>query len=388
MAYQEDIAPAERLVTLAVTACRSGGEDAKLVDLFRAAGPTAARRTARANHVEAMVGATLRDLVSPEQFPEDWENWLRHNGERVRRLVDALRGVTERLDRIDVKHAVIEAGGVMLGTDLPFGAYGSSDLDLLVDRRAFHETLACFEREGFEPKDRRGRPTRRIELGRQGPGGNTQWLEVGFAPFDRMWVPLEMNHRCDEWLERRVPADARAEGLWVLRPEDALALVAVHTSLHSYVRAPGIRLHTDVDRLVQRRPIDWAAFGREISALGASARAAISLEMARALLGTPIPSHTLEALAPPAWRREAILRLLSAEGVFVDAHPKLPRGRTILLDALIHGDGPLAWLGNALLPHEAWLREHFDRQGAHRDSPTWQLHLRRARLLMTEWSPR
>ena len=47
----------------------------------------------------------------------------------------------------------------------------------------------------------------------------------------------------------------------ILSPEDNLLQVALHTAKHSYVRAPGFRLHSDVDRIVCFQEINWNIFG-------------------------------------------------------------------------------------------------------------------------------
>ena len=49
----------------------------------------------------------------------------------------------------------------------------------------------------------------------------------------------------------------------ILAPEDNLLQVALHTAKHSYVRAPGFRLHSDVDRVVRFQSIDWNQCGIE-----------------------------------------------------------------------------------------------------------------------------
>ena len=385
MKYAEQLTPVERLVTLAIRGQRTDQEAAELARHFEQLGEPAARDAARRNHVEGMVGSGLAEALGPEVLGEGWRTLLDDNRRRVERLIDALAGVVARLEARRVRSAAFEGGGILLGSDVPLEAYGPSDIDLLVESACWSDAVAAFAAEGFVPSDRRGRPTRRTEFRRDLPSGETQWLEAGYAPFDRMWVPVELNHRCDAWLERRVES-RKGHGLFVLHPDDSVTCVALHTSLHSYVRAPGIRLHTDVDRAVRDNDVDWDRVIAESGALGTPTRVCLSLAMAASLLGTPVPDDVIRALAPPRWRGETLSELLAAEGVFVRGRPKLPRGRTILLDALLEEEGPASWLRNVLLPDTAWLREHFDRERS--QASVLALHVRRARSLLTQWSPR
>src|SRR5690606_6328164 len=96
-------------------------------------------------------------------------------------------------------------------------------------------------------------------------------LEVRGEAFERRWAAPPGRDRVALWLSRRVPA-ARDGRLYVLRPEDALALVALHTALHTWLRPPGLRLHLDVDRLARDAALDWPAALAELEALGAPAR--------------------------------------------------------------------------------------------------------------------
>ena len=42
----------------------------------------------------------------------------------------------------------------------------------------------------------------------------------------------------------------------ILSPEENLLQCSLHTAKHSYVRAPGFRLHSDVDRIVRYQKIN------------------------------------------------------------------------------------------------------------------------------------
>src|SRR5690606_18100028 len=102
----------------------------------------------------------------------------------------------------------------------------------------------------------------------------------------------------------------------LLSPEDNMIQVALHTAKHSYVRAPGLRLHTDVDRLARLAAPDWDRVAAMVEALQTTTAVYLSLAMARALLGAPVPPAILDRLAPPPWKTRVLVAAIRRAGVF------------------------------------------------------------------------
>lgn len=360
MIYSQPLDTVGRLLTLSIRGDRTSEETALLADLWRCVGADRAREAAQRNQVEALVGVGLSS--GGIKLPPGWARFIRFNQERVISLIDALSRIVAGLEQKGVASAAIEAGGVLLGSDLPVAAYCSGDMDLLVAASGWGAVPAVFEAEGFVQKVRRGRPTCRREFVRMDPAVGELWFEVGCEPFDRMWVPLQFKDCSQAWMTRRVPARERPD-ISVLAPADALAFVAIHTSLHSYVRPPGLRLHVDVDRLVRDNEIDWGCFLDAIAESNAGRRAFVSLAMAAGLLGTPIPSDVLAALFPGAAVWSRIERLLSRASVIANGNSKLSCAQSLCLDRLLTEDTFLGWARSIAFPSLPWMREHFDREG-------------------------
>lgn len=386
MNYLENLTPVDRLLALAVRGQRSPGESDELAALFRSNGSATVLAAARRNQVLALTASSLAEVIPTTELPDEWVSVLRANEYRVRELTHALEQVVQRLELVGCHSAVIENGGVLFGTEMPLAAFSAGDFDLVVGGADWPKVRAAFQDEQFEPQDRRGRPTNRLEFSRRLPNGEVQWLNVGYAPFDRMWIPLSYTDRTSAWLRRRVMS-GKSSSVWVLAPSDALAFVAIHTSLHSYVRAPGIRLHVDVDRLVRDTDIDWNSFVTEVQATGLSTRTFVSLIMAQGLLATPIPGWVLTALYPGDWRWRRISRILSREGVFSDGRRKLTARKAVWLDMLLEDKGPLHWFRMAVLPPGDWMREHFARGLDRRSKTVLSLHLKRWSAAFGRWSP-
>ena len=90
----------------------------------------------------------------------------------------------------------------------------------------------------------------------------------------------------------------------------------METSKHSYVRAPGFRLHTDVDRVVRSCSIDWLLFIQRAKQLQVKTPVFFSLALASDLLKTPIPEGVLSQLKPSGWKIWLISKWLQKVGLF------------------------------------------------------------------------
>ena len=102
----------------------------------------------------------------------------------------------------------------------------------------------------------------------------------------------------------------------LLSPEDNLLQVALHTAKHTFVRAPGFRLHTDVDRIVRSCEIDWDIFLSRVCSLQVKTAVYLSLAFAHDLLATPVPLEVLDRLKPSVWKLRLMVRWLERVGLF------------------------------------------------------------------------
>ncbi len=154
---------------------------------------------------------------------------------------------------------------------------------------------------------------------------------------------------------RSLPVPGTAVRL--LSPEDNLLQVALHTAKHSYVRAPGFRLHLDVDRIVNRQTIGWDLFLSRVRALQVKTPVFFSLAIPKALFNTPIPAEVLDAIRPPAWKERLLTRWLNRAGLFNPDEPKFSKPGYILFTALLYDDLPGLW--RAIFPEPDWMRQRY-----------------------------
>jgi hypothetical protein len=238
------------------------------------------------------------------------------------------------------------------------------DLDVLVEKRHFRRSHELLLTEGYSFEFRSPLEEASLPAAESGggaeywkvlPGGAKLWLELQWRPVAGRWIRPDQEPQAEDLLAGSIPIPGSAVRL--LAPEDNLLQVALHTAKHSYVRPPGFRLHTDVDRIVRRQRLNWEVFLSRVISLEVKTPVYFSLALPRFLLGTPVPDEVLAQLQPPAWKNALITGWLNRVGLFSPDAPKFGRAGFVLFTALLYDDLPGLWRG--LFPGKAWMRAHY-----------------------------
>ena len=262
LTYDETLDSFGRLLSLACRARRTDAERDELRHLVAMHRLDDIRRFARQNGVEWIVADAIALELGDDRLDETWRLGLQQNEARVQRIIDELTELGAAFDAARIRWAVTENAGVLLASDQPLRAFCAGDFDLLFAPDDHDAARAVLAARGYRSASRARSLGTHAEFGRVPPDGGPEiCFNVGVVPFDRQWMPFDYRDRTGPWLERRRPSP-RASGLWILKLEDALTHVAVHTSVHAYVRAPFLRLYVDVDRLAADNAVEATACER------------------------------------------------------------------------------------------------------------------------------
>jgi len=99
--------------------------------------------------------------------------------------------------------------------------------------------------------------------------------------------------------------------------------------------SPGLRLHTDVDRLAHFTPPDWRVVVDTLNRLRMRTAAYFSFAIPRALFKSRIPDWVLDELAPPRWKIETVTRWLRHVDLFEPDDPKFNRAEMLVFHGLL-----------------------------------------------------
>jgi len=331
--------------------------------LYEKLGDRAAFALARENQVESLVAHVLME-ISGSEVPAPWRQAHDETFQRLSLYLCELDRLAARLAADGIPVVALKNGGIARGIFPCPGCCPMGDLDVLVSKRHFRRAHELLLDEGYSFEFRSPLEKASLEAAEQSggaeywkilPGGEKLWLELQWRPVAGRWIRPDQEPKAEELLARSIPIAGSAVRL--LAPEDNLLQIALHTAKHSYVRAPGFRLHTDVDRIVRRQALNWDLFLTRVLSLGVKTPVFFSLAIPRSLFGTPIPDKVLAQLQPHPWKLALITGWLQRVGLFNPGEPKFGRAGFVLFTALLYDDLKGLWRG--LFPGKDWMRAHY-----------------------------
>ena len=291
---------------------------------YRRLGDAPIHDAATVNGVVPVVAHALTThLADKDAFPDHWKAAYEETATRISAYMQELDRVAAALAERSIPLIALKNSGITRRLYQHPGASPMGDIDVLIAPRDFHAAHAVMEQLGYTLKFRNIHEKDDIDEAFAGggaeystnlPGGEHLWLELQWRPIAGRWIRPEQEPKAEDLLHR---ASRGADtDVLLMSPEDNLLQVCLHTAKHSFVRAPGFRLHTDVERIIETQPIDWDGFIRRVRDMHVCTAVYFSLAMAASLLGTNIPQSALSAVRPAGWKVRLIERWLDRVGVF------------------------------------------------------------------------
>lgn len=212
-----------------------------------------------------------------------------------------LRRLRETLDPAGIDWLVVK--GPVLSERLhgspALRAY--SDVDVLVPAEQFEEALRALVGDGARPRVRSWRELA-AEL-----SGELQIELAGGGIVDLHWHLLSQRSLrqafavpTSELLARSQPVPLGGAPARTLDPADTLLHLCLHTMLSGGNRLVWLK---DIERAVARGDAGWDEVADRAAAWRAELAVGAALDLARRVLGAPVPREVIESLAPPwGWR--------------------------------------------------------------------------------------
>lgn len=362
MRYLLRLSAAERLICRIVADADGRERHAAAGDLLALLGNSGALQLAQRNEVTPHVAHALRDGLDPAGGANDWAAAHEDSVQKIRAYLRCADMLAERLGERAIGVVALKNVGIARSIYPCAGCCPMGDIDLLVARSDFRLAHEMMQQLGHQLKFRGALERNTVDWAEKSGGaeylvdfeGTSVWVEIQWRAIAGRWVSAGQEPESSELLERSTPIPESA--LRLLAPEDNLLQVALHTAKHTYVRAPGFRLHTDVDRIVRRQAIDWGIFVERVKRLHVRTPVFLSLVLPAMMFGTPVPPEVLGAISPPSWKARLLLEWLQRAGLFDPHEHKFGRAGYMAFNALLYDN--LATLGRALMP----TREDLQRQ--------------------------
>lgn len=335
---------------------------ARCVELF---GEEQAYSFATANQIVSMIAHALPDSFRTSPATARWQEAHRAVDLCVTAYLLELERIADIFAASGIRLVALKNGGIARGIYPCPGCCPMGDLDLLVAKGDFRRAHQLLLRDGYHFEFRSPLEEARLEVAEKGggaeywkllPNGNKLWLELQWRPVAGRWLRIDQEPTAEELIGRSIPVQGMK--VRILSPEDNLIQVALHTAKHSYVRAPGFRLHLDVERIVRYQKIDWDIFLERVLLLQVKTPVYFSLLLPRDFFQTPIPDSVLGKLRPRKWKETLILRWLNRAGFFNPDAKKFDRVRYILFNSLLFDD--LRGLLRGVSPDVEWMMKTYD----------------------------
>ncbi|MDJ0753306.1 MAG: nucleotidyltransferase family protein [Ardenticatenaceae bacterium] len=321
------------------------------------------------NEVASIVTHQVVTSAAADSISIDSSWRLIHDKEndRIQSYLDELDRVAAKLAEHDIPLVALKNSGIARGIYPHPGAVPMGDIDVLVEKRHFrraHELLlgmgytfefrSDLEEEDLEEAEAGGG----AEYWKMLPNGEKLWFELQWRPVAGRWIRPDQEPSAAELMARSIPIDGSEVRL--LSPEDNLLQVALHTAKHSYVRAPGFRLHLDVERIVRYQTIDWELFVKRVKQLKVKTAVYFSLLIPAELFETPIPPQVLIDLRPGRIQEKFLIYMLNRAGLLYPHQKKFNRVEYICFNALLYDSLSGLWRG--IFPDPNWMQERYQFQ--------------------------
>lgn len=317
------------------------------------------------NEVNSIVAHFLIEQSNLQHFSEIWKIIHQNINERISAYLKELDNVAVTLANSEISLVALKNAGIARGIFPCPGCCPMGDIDVLIERKHFRQAHQLLLDNGYHFEFRSPLEETKLDAAEKSGGaeywkvlanGEKLWLELQWRPIAGRWIRPDQEPSAEEMMSRSIPIPGTKVRL--LCPEDNLLQVSLHTAKHTYVRAPGFRLHLDVDRIVNLQTVNWDVFLSRVLILKVKTPIYFSLAIPKSLFKTPIPEHILKALRPSRWKERMIFRWIRKAGIFNPNEKKFRKIGYILFNMLLYDD--LFGLLKSLFPEKKWMIERYD----------------------------
>lgn len=229
------------------------------------------------------------------KLPE-WRSAFDAVDNKVGNLFEVLDEISTLLEAQGIDLLLLKNTGIAKAGSLPYGANPMGDIDLLVRSDCLMQVDTIMLSNGFVRKTQKENIEPHEFEYLASRGGEELRIEIQTRPVSGRWISKDQEPSGEFLWNNSKKIDG--SNYFTFKPELALLLVALHTAKHSFVRAPGFRLHTDVDRIVFESNINWTEFVLLAQKFKVIVPVYFSLLLAHRFLGTKIPLEVLKELKP------------------------------------------------------------------------------------------
>lgn len=339
------------------------------IELRRLLGDEALFSLAKRNDIASILAHALSQSGNGDLLT-CWTETLSETESRISGYLSELDRIADAFSKEGIGLVALKNGGIARGIYPFVSCCPMGDLDVLVERKHFSRAHELLVSTGYHFQFRSPLEAADLDVAEESggteywkilPNGSKLWFELQWRPVAGRWIRPDQEPAASDLIARSVSIPNTSVRL--LSPEDNLLQVCLHTAKHSYVRAPGFRLHLDAERIVGAYPgFDWDLFVERVLKLEVKTAVYLSLLIPRELFGTRIPQQVLKQLAPSQWREKLMTKWLNRVGLFNPLEKKFGDAGYILFTSLLYDD--VSGFLRGVLPDRAFMHNRYGFQNA------------------------
>lgn len=333
--------------------------------LFQTIGGDELFKLCQHNKIESIAADSLNHCIGLINIPSYWADAYNETSERIESYMKELDKISKLLADNNIEMVALKNSGITRGLYNEYAASPMGDLDVLVRKQDFRNAHRALIDFGYKMKFRSPLEELSIEKAEQGGGaeysvrlsnGDHLWFELQWRPIAGRWIRPDQEPSSDELIEKSV--NIQGSNAKLLAPVDNLIQVCLHCAKHTYVRAPGFRLFTDVDRVIRECKLDWDEFVHKVTLLEVKSAIFFSLQLSADLLKTPVPEEVLINLKPSRWKVFMIFSWLYRVGLFDPDGKKWSKiGYIVFVSFLYDSFGGFI---RSVFPESTWMKQKYD----------------------------
>jgi len=293
---------------------------------------------------------------------EDYDFWKKIHAyyeNRNKRIIEVLDNIFLRFKSHKINAFLYENFGVLLSTKSCIGCFSSNDVDLFAPIEQRQEIINILKQIGYEPQIRRWDvPDIRLEFYNNTNPDEGIWINIMWVPLARKFIPAFPDIDGRQFLKGAI--NVLNSNIMVPEPTDLLFLCSLHSSIHGYIRSPGMRLYIDIDRMSRHPLINWDKYINLAKVYQVKRRTALSLMFAMDFWGTPIPNKVKESLGFESFYVRSIYQFLAKHSFLTSNNQKLKKVESIMLEGMLHDEGLLFGIWKDLFPSKDWLVKRYN----------------------------
>jgi len=339
----------------------------RIIKLYNYIGDDTIYSQCKINNITPIVADSLNRAIGFDNIPVHWKQSYDTINKKIFAYMDELDTITYVLGKKNIPVVALKNSGITRALYPNYGACPMGDIDVLVKKSDFEMAHKILLQNGYTLKFRSPLESDNFDQALKSGGaeyfiqlnnGDKLWFELQWRPIAGRWISPKREPNSNDLLTRSL--EIPNSYARILSPEDNLLQVCIHTAKHSYVRAPGFRLHTDVDRIVRYYNIDWRRFVDLVQIHFVKTAVFFSLALAKDFLNTPIPMFVLDKFRPSVWKLKLIRNSLLNVGLFNPDEKKWNKFTYIFFVAMLY-DNTRELLHN-IFPTKNSISEELDRR--------------------------